>query len=88
MKLKTLMLLLPIFVSACATAPSDPLPPVPCPKPPALSPLPKDVLGHSFTLRIRDFLSGNLPELNNADFSLPSVALPMIDSDSKPKPVP
>jgi len=54
-----LLALLPLFLSACASAPNvDPRPAVQAAKPP---PLVKEPLGPSFHDQMQNFLSGKLP---------------------------
>lgn len=55
----SLLVLLP-WLTACASAPSAPLP-VPCPQPPVLDRPAPDVLAPSFLDRMQSFLQGKLP---------------------------
>ena len=64
-------LLWPALLSSCATAPTVPQP-VPCPVPPALSPMPSAVTEASFTDRMLLFLSGKLPDLISSESNLPN----------------
>ena len=57
---KLTLALLPLLTS-CASAPTVPPKPVPCPVPPALDPLPPDVLERDYIGRMESFLSGKLP---------------------------